>query len=106
MRINVKPLSVNEVWKGRRMKTDKYRAYEILVSSMLQPMEIPEGDLSLHLMFGFSNMRADIDNPVKSFTDIISKYYGFNDNRITQLHVCKLKTPKGEEFIDFNIGNG
>ena len=27
--IEIKPLSVNTAWKGRRFKTDAYKAYEI-----------------------------------------------------------------------------
>ena len=28
MRIDIKPMSVNEAWKGRRFKTDKYKGFE------------------------------------------------------------------------------
>ena len=103
MRLEVKPLSVNEAWKGRRMKTTKYKSYELAVMSMLKPMAIPEGDLVLCLTFGFETKGSDIDNPVKCFTDILSKYYGFNDNRIVELHVRKIKAGKGKQFIDFDI---
>ena len=30
MIINIKPLSVNQCWKGRRFKTDKYKSYELV----------------------------------------------------------------------------
>jgi len=28
MRVDIKPLSVNEAWRGRRFKTPEYRKYE------------------------------------------------------------------------------
>ena len=28
MRLDIKPLSVNEAWQGRRVKTKKYRDFE------------------------------------------------------------------------------
>ena len=103
MRLDIKPLSVNEVWQGKRFKTDKYKVYEKEVMLMLKPYEIPEGDLILILEFGFATKSSDIDNPVKCFTDILSKYYGFNDNRIVELHVRKIKAGKGKQFIKFEI---
>jgi hypothetical protein len=44
-------------------------------------MDIPEGRLEITFHFGMS-MASDYDNPVKIFQDVLSKKYGFNDNRI------------------------
>jgi hypothetical protein len=45
-------------------------------------------------------MASDYDNPVKIFQDVLSKKYGFNDNRIFAGHQYKILVPKGEEFIN------
>lgn len=103
IRIDVKPLSVNEVWQGKRFKTDKYKDYEKLVLLHLRPMKVKEGRLSLSLRFGLSSKNADIDNPVKPITDILQKKYGFNDRQIYRLDVVKIDVPKGKEFIEFEI---
>lgn len=66
-------------------------------------MTIPDGDLELHIQIGVSNRGFDIDNAVKPFLDILQKKYGFNDNRIYSLNVSKRITPKGCEFISFDI---
>lgn len=102
--VRVKPLSVNEAWLGRRRKSAAYRTYEVKVPSHLPELDIPSrGPLALSLRIGVSNRASDIDNPVKPFTDILSRHYGFNDNRIYHLEVVKYKVEKGEEFISFDL---
>lgn len=103
MKINIKPLSVNQCWQGKRFKTKKYKQYENAIMIMLPPTVIPEGDLELHIQVGFSNKQADIDNIAKPFIDILQKKYGFNDSRIYQLSLYKRIVPKGEEYISFDL---
>lgn len=102
-KVSIKPLSVNEAWKGRRFKTDAYKRYELVVSALLEPLEIPQGKLSVHLVFGMSSAGSDWDNPIKPFVDILQKKYGFNDNRIKHAVVDVVRTKKGEEYIEFEI---
>ena len=73
MRLNIKPLSVNEAWQGRRKKTIKYMKYQRDVNLILRPFTVPDGDLMLKLTFGFSSKGSDWDNPIKPFQDILSK---------------------------------
>ena len=103
MILNIKPLSVNEAWQGRRIKTKKYRDFERTVLLMLCPMDVPEGDLELHLKWGFSSAGSDWDNPIKPFQDCLQKKYSFNDNRVIRAVTEKVKVKKGEEFIQFEI---
>jgi hypothetical protein len=101
--IKIKPLSVNEAWKGRRFKTDKYKRYERELPLLLSSMTIPDGPLELWVEFGFSSAASDWDNPIKPFQDILQKKYGFNDSRITLGCGIKRKVKKGEEFIRFSL---
>ncbi len=103
MRIQIKPLSVNQAWNGRRFKSDAYKAYETEAFYKLRPMNIPEGKLKLCLIVGYSNKASDIDNCVKMWTDILQKNYGFNDNNIYHLCVEKDIVPKGQEYISFTL---
>lgn len=105
MRLDIKPLSVNEAWKGRRFKTDKYTRYEQAVLLLLPKIKLPEPPFKLSLVFGFSNLASDIDNPVKNFVDCLQKKYGFNDKLITELHIRKELVRKGSEYIQFEILN-
>lgn len=102
-KINIKPLSVNEAWQGKRFKTDSYKAYEKIVLYLLPKIEIPEGKLKILLIFGFSSSGSDWDNPVKPIQDILQKKYGFNDSRVFEANVKKTIVPKGQEFFKFEI---
>jgi Holliday junction resolvase RusA-like endonuclease len=102
--VPIKPLSVNEVWQGRRFKTPKYKQYEKDVLTLLPAsLTVPEGKLCLRLEFGFSSKASDFDNPVKPFTDILQKKYDFNDNRIKLAVIIVQNVKKGEEYINFSL---
>ena len=103
MRLDIKPLSVNDAWQGRRVKTQKYRDFERSILFMLRPMEIPEGKLEIYLKWGFSSAGSDWDNPIKPFQDCLQKKYNFNDNRVVRAIVEKVKVNKGCEYIEFKI---
>jgi Holliday junction resolvase RusA-like endonuclease len=103
-RCRIKPLSVNEAYMGRKRKTSKYRTYEVVLPTLLPEIKVPHtGDLGLKVTWGFSSAASDIDNPLKPFLDVLQTTYGFNDKRITELIVNKVRTDKGEEFIEFDL---
>ena len=103
IKIDIKPLSVNKCWKGRRFKTDYYKSYERDLMLMLPNTQIPHGKLYIEVTFGFSRTTSDIDNPLKPFLDILQKKYKFNDKDIYKLLVHKEIVKKGEEFVRFTI---
>ena len=65
LRVNIKPLSVNRAWQGRRYKTDAYEAYEMEMLLRLPAGRLPEPPYRVFYEFGFSNKLSDYDNPVK-----------------------------------------
>lgn len=101
--INIKPLSVNEAWQGKRYKTDKYKYYEKELLLLLKPMKIPEGNLQVFYEFGFSSKLSDWDNPIKCLQDILQKKFNFNDSRIFKATVTKKIVPRGKEYLKFKI---
>ena len=101
--LNIKPLSVNIAWQGKRFKTIKYKNYEKICLLSLPNIYIPPQPYIVNLEFGFSNVSSDIDNPVKPFLDILQKKYGINDKDIFQLNIKKRIVKKGFEYIKFNI---
>lgn len=103
MKIEIKPLSVNQCWQGQRFKSPKYKAYEKELLLMLKPISIPLAPFKISFEFGLSNSLSDWDNPVKPFQDILQKRYGFNDRDIIEATVKKTKVKKGEEFIRWNL---
>ena len=103
MKLNIKPLSVNEVWQGKRFKTKAYKKYEKDLFLLLKNIEIPDPPLKVIIKYGFSSKLADIDNPCKPFLDVLQKRYNFNDRDIYELIQIKEIVKKGNEFIDFDI---
>lgn len=103
MRVNIKPLSVNECWRGRRFKTDKYSIYERNVLMLLKPMKTPIDKIYLKIKIGLSSKNADIDNVLKPFIDILQIKYSFNDKNIFKITIEKEIVKKKAEYIDFEL---
>ena len=103
MRLDIKPMSVNEAWKGKIYKSIKYKRYVNDICSILRPCNIPGGHLEIYLKFGFSSKASDFDNPVKPFVDCLQKKYGFNDKMIKRCVIEVDHVKKGSEFIEWNI---
>jgi len=105
-KINIKPLSVNQAYKGKKYRTDKYDSF-IYNMMLLLPasIEIPNPDyIKLDIEFGFSSKASDIDNCIKSLQDcLVKKYNTFDDRQIYELRVVKKIVKKRQEYISFNI---
>lgn len=101
--VNIKPLSVNQCWRGRRFKTPNYTKYEKQLLLMLPTYEVPKGKLEINIVFGLSSKNADWDNPIKPFQDILQKKYGFNDRNVYKATIEKVDVKKGSEFIQFEL---
>lgn len=103
--INIKPLSINEAFKGRKFRTDKYDSF--IKNCLLQlpkTILIPDStNIKLAIEFGFSSKNSDIDNCCKTFIDCLVKKYKADDRYINELHVFKAIVKKGSEYIKFKI---
>jgi len=101
--VNIKPLSANRLWYGKRFKTNDYIDYETeLLWTLPKSGVTVYKKMKLDLEFGMSRA-TDIDNPIKGFVDTLEKQYNFNDNQIYELNVKKIPVKKGKEFIRFKI---
>lgn len=104
MKIDIKPISINKCFQGKRYKTPEYKKYENDILFLLPKLNIPKGiKLKLSLTVGYSSKGSDLDNVCKPFQDILSKKYGFNDNQIYELHMFKNIVDKGNEYIAFEF---
>lgn len=103
-KINIKPISVNEAYMGRRFLTEKLKQYQRDLYLLLpKKLKIPIGKLSISYEFGFSSKASDVDNCIKVLQDVISDCYNFNDKMIYEVYAKKLIIKKGGEYIKFNI---
>ena len=101
--IKTKPLSVNKAWKGKRFKTNAYKAYEQELLYTLPQITLPKPPFKIKFEFGFSNKNSDIDNPAKLLIDIMQKKYNFNDRDIYELYIKKKIVNKRNEYFTFTI---
>ncbi|MDD5110860.1 MAG: hypothetical protein PHI63_06670 [Patescibacteria group bacterium] len=101
-RIDIKPLSVNEAYRGRRFSTDALEQYKKDLFYLLPKVRIPPGRLSVEYEFGISQA-ADGDNFIKAFQDAIANKYQFNDKKIYEWHVKKVDVRPGNEYVEFII---
>lgn len=101
----IKPLSVNEAFKGRKYRTKRYDKF---ISDMMfilpSKIDIPNPEyIKLNIDFGFSSRNSDIDNCCKTFIDCLVKKYGVDDRYIYELNIVKKIVKKNHEYINFEI---
>lgn len=106
-KVDIKPLSVNEMYIGRRngtrVKSGKYRKWNNEIIYLMPKIKLPEPPFKIVYEFGFSSKGSDIDNAVKPFQDVLQKHYGFNDNKIYEFTAKRVNVAKGKEYIKFKI---
>ena len=103
VKIDIKPLSVNQCWQGKRFKTPKYKQYEKDMFILLPKISVPKPPYKVYYEFGFSSAASDLDNPIKPLQDILQKKYGFDDKHIYEMTAKRVKVKKGEEYLIFHI---
>ena len=102
-RINIKPISLNSAYRGRRFTTPELSIFKKSVALLLPRIDIPEGKLSIHFRFGVSSKNSDGDNLIKCAQDSIAERYEFNDKLIYRWYVEKEDVKKGSEYFEFDI---
>lgn len=102
-RVNIKPLSVNQAYQGRRFARPELTAYKNSIVASLRREVCPTGALQVSYTFGVSSKNADLDNCVKAFQDALSARYDFNDKQICRMIAEKVIVPKGQEYVAFDI---
>jgi Holliday junction resolvase RusA-like endonuclease len=102
-KLNIKPLSVNQAWQGRRFKTNAYKKYEIDCLLLLPKVKLGLPPYQINIEIGYSNVASDIDNALKPILDILQKKYNFDDKHVYKLVVEKKIVSKGNEYILIEI---
>ena len=104
-KVEIKPLSINIAFQGRRFKTPAYKKFESDLLFLLPKIQIPEQPYEFYYEFGFSSKLSDLLNPEKLVTDIICKKYKIDDRYIVRMVLEKQIVQVGKEYIKFQIKN-
>ena len=103
----VKPLSVNQAWRGgRRFKTKEYEDYKTELDHLIKSPILPlKGELKLEVEFGLTQKtfnRSDLDNLLKPLIDLLQdKGFFENDKQIFKITAEKLISE--DYFIKFKL---
>jgi len=74
IKINIKPLSINSAFQGRRFRTPLYNKYINEMLNILPELKITKTDnFFLFVEFGYSSKLSDIDNGLKPLIDCLVK---------------------------------
>jgi len=101
--IKRKALTVNQVWQGRRFKTQDYKDYERDLLLILPKQETFTVPIIVKYKFYLKHFKiTDLDNLIKPLQDILQKAGYFKDDRL----IYKLEAEKvesKEDFIEIDI---
>lgn len=104
LKINIKPLSVNEAYRGKKWRTPKHDLFKTAIKYLLPASyDMPGPPYVIYFEFGVSSALSDGDNLVKCAQDSIADKYGFNDRYIKRWIIDVEQVPKGQEYIKFKI---
>jgi Holliday junction resolvase RusA-like endonuclease len=83
IRLNLRALSVNEAFQGRRFKTKKHKQFEKDVSILLpKNIQTKKGYVNIHYRFYLQNWKkTDVDNLLKPLTDVLVRNGVIEDDR-------------------------
>lgn len=92
--LDIKPLSVNRAWQGRKYKTKEYNAWRREIEILMPRKEMIQGDVSVTVIYSLvRHRRTDLDNLFKTlFDSIVNRGYIEDDTRIVEIHAKKVKS--------------
>lgn len=105
-KLDIKPLSVNKAWQGRRFKSPEYKQYEEDVAKLLmivKPTPAPEEKLQVTYRFYLKNHKnSDNDNPIKPLQDILVACGVIKDDRLIYRTIAE-KIPSIYDYVTVEI---
>lgn len=103
MRIQIKPLSVNRCWQGKRFKTNEYKSYEEELLWLLKGNKKKSGFVKVEYKIYLKNYKmSDVGNIEKPLTDIIVKAGLIDDDRFIKKMVLE-KFDSEVDYIEIKI---
>ena len=104
--VDIKALSINEGYKGRKFKTSVHKLFKDRMDIALRKMDLPKlrpkEDFFINYIF-YTSTNSDVDNLIKLTQDAICEKLGIDDRYLSGLHARKVKVKKGQERIKFDI---
>jgi len=105
----VKPISVNKAWYMNKKKSKDYEKFQEEMIPYLQGYTAPqrvrdnETTLSAEMIFGFSSVKSDVDNCIKTTLDTMQSWFGFDDRIIFELSARKYHVKRGDDYLKIKL---
>lgn len=101
MIINIKPLTVNQAWQGKRFKSPAYKQFSTDIAWLLPKRErAPAGPLEVHYKFYLKHhATTDFDNLIKPFQDQLVQNGIIEDDRFIYKAVIE-KIASDKDYIE------
>lgn len=103
-KVDIKPLTVNRAWLGRRFKSKEYKDYERDVLFLLPKDITPiDGPVEIRYRFHVKNHKmCDWDNPIKPLQDVLVKAGILKDDRFIYLGMGQ-KVPSTRDYFEVMV---
>ncbi len=103
MIIELKPISINEAFQGKRFKTKKCKDFENDFMLLAPKRKMIKGRVEVKYKFYMKNhSRADYDNVIKVVQDLIVECgYIEDDRKIYKATIYKI--PSDKDYMDIKI---
>jgi len=105
----VKPMSVNKAWYMNKKKSKDYQIFQEEMIPYLQGYTAPprvrdnKVKLKADMVFGFSSVKSDVDNCIKTTLDTMQSWFGFDDRIIFSLTAEKFHVKRGEDYLKIKL---
>ena len=105
----VKPISVNKAWYMNKKKSKDYEKFQEEMIPYLQgfsaPQRVRDNETKLHaeMEFGFSSVKSDVDNCIKTTLDTMQSWFGFDDRIIFKVIATKCPVKRGEDYFKIKL---
>lgn len=103
IKLDIKPLSINSCWQGRRYKTKEAKVYDRTLQLLLPKSKIEAQFYIVKYIFYLKSiLMADLDNFIKIIQDNIVKKGIIKDDRyIVKIEAQKIKSDR--DYIEIEI---
>lgn len=101
--IPLKPISVNDAYRGRRYKTKQLAQFKRQAALLCSSLPYTGGDIQIEYIFYLKYpLRSDTDNYIKAMSDVLVEKGVIDDDRYVWRYVAE-KRQSETEGIDITI---
>ncbi len=87
------------VFISREYEAFQWAAWESMKQQEVLPFDTPPAAIQMDYEMFMPSARCDVTNYIKAAEDVVAKYLGFNDNRVTEGSFAKFVDRKSPRLV-------